>query len=87
MPTVFRSGRYRFFFYANEGSPREPPHVHAEADGQEAKFWLRPQVRLAYNDGLDSRALKELLKLVEANRERIEAAWRGFFGQADERPL
>ena len=87
MPTVFRTGRYRFFFYSNEGSPREPPHVHAEAGDEQAKLWLRPQVRLAYNDGFDSRALKELLQLVEANRERIETAWRRFFGQAGGRPL
>lgn len=30
--------------------------------------------------------LRELLRLVEANRERIETAWNEFFGQAVERP-
>ncbi len=30
MPTVFRSGPYRFFFYSNEGS--EPPHIHVQRD-------------------------------------------------------
>jgi hypothetical protein len=40
MPTVLRSGPYRFFFYAGDGS--EPPHVHVERDDSEAKFWLGP---------------------------------------------
>jgi hypothetical protein len=80
MPTVFRDRGFRFFFYSNEGNPREPPHIHVEAGDGEAKFWLRPAVRVAYNDGLDSRTLRELLRVVEVNRERIERAWTDFFG-------
>jgi len=37
-------------------------------------------VSIAYNDGFNAGALRELLKLVEANRERIEKAWNDFFG-------
>ncbi len=33
MPVVFRHHGFRFLFYANEGSPREPAHIHAEKDG------------------------------------------------------
>ena len=36
MPVVFRVGGARFFFYSNEGSPREPPHIHVEDAGSEA---------------------------------------------------
>jgi hypothetical protein len=79
MPVVFRVGGYRFFFYSNEGNPREPPHIHVEAGDGEAKFWLRPEVRVAYNDGFDGRTLRELLRLVEVNREGIERAWADFF--------
>jgi hypothetical protein len=35
---------------------------------------------VAYNDGFDGKTLRELLRLVEVNRERIERAWREFFG-------
>jgi len=28
VPVIFRSGGFRFFFYANEGTPREPVHIH-----------------------------------------------------------
>ena len=57
MPTVFRYRGFRFFFYANEGSPREPAHIHVEKQDMEAKFWLRPEVGLAYNDGYDAREI------------------------------
>jgi len=79
MPTVFLHRGFRFFFYANEGTPREPVHIHVEKDGVEAKFWLRPDVRVAYNDGYDARTLRELVEIVEANRVRIERAWNDFF--------
>jgi hypothetical protein len=59
--------------------PREPIHVHVEKGDQEAKLWLIPEVRVAYNDGYDARTLRELLEIIEANRERIERAWNEFF--------
>jgi hypothetical protein len=80
MPVVFRERGFRFFFYSNEGSPREPVHIHIEKDNQEAKFWLHPEVRLAYNDGYDARTLREVLGIVAVNRDRIERAWNEFFG-------
>jgi hypothetical protein len=79
MPTVFHERGFRFFFYSNEGNPREPAHVHVEKDGIEAKFWLRPQVQVAYNDGYDARTLRDLLWIVTANRERIEREWNEHF--------
>jgi hypothetical protein len=79
MPAVFRESGYRFFFYANEGVPREPIHIHIEAGDAEAKFWVGPEVRVAYNDGFDAKTLRRLLGRVEANRQRIEQAWHEFF--------
>ncbi|HEX7730469.1 MAG TPA: DUF4160 domain-containing protein [Terracidiphilus sp.] len=80
MPTVFFERGFRFFFYSNEGAPREPVHIHVEKDGREAKFWLYPQVQLAYNDGYDARTLRQLAAIVESNRERIERNWNEHFG-------
>jgi len=42
MPVVFRLNGFKFFFYSNEGDPREPPHIHVTKGGAKAKFWLRP---------------------------------------------
>jgi len=80
MPVVFRYRGFRFFFYSNEGSPREPVHVHAIGEGGEAKFWLRPQVRVAFSDGLDARTLRELSGVVEQRTELIERTWHEYFG-------
>jgi uncharacterized protein DUF4160 len=79
MPVVFRDGGFRFFFYSNEGSPREPVHIHVEKDGIEAKFWLKPQAGLAYNDGYNARTLRELLETIEVNKDLIERTWNEFF--------
>ncbi len=79
MPTIGREGGYRFFFYSNEGNPREPRHVHVRHGPREAKFWLRPEVVLAYNDGFNARQLNELQDLVELHRERFEGAWDDYF--------
>lgn len=42
------------------GRPREPPHVHVERGEREAKFWLRPEVYLAYKDDFSARELREI---------------------------
>jgi len=78
MPVVLRYKGFRFLFYANEGSPREPVHIHVMKDSIDAKFWLDP-VRVAYNDGFSAQTLRELLEVVEANAELIVGAWNEFF--------
>ena len=80
MPVVLRFRGFRFFFYSNEGTPREPVHIHVDRAELEAKFWLIPEVRVAYNDGYDARTLRELLQIVEANKELFVRAWHEHFG-------
>lgn len=53
--------------------------MHVEKDDIEAKFWLVPEIRLAYNDGFDARTLRGLIESIEANKERIKRAWDEFF--------
>jgi len=77
MPTVLRVGRFRFFFYSNEG--REPPHIHIKAGGDEAKFWLTP-IALATNHGFNGHELKEIEQLVEQHRVEFLEAWDEHFG-------
>jgi len=62
MPVVFRHKGFRFVFYANEGDPREPVHIHAIKDGLDAKFWLSPEVAVAYNDGFNARAFARIVR-------------------------
>jgi hypothetical protein len=67
-------------FYSNEGTPREPIHIHVEKEADEAKFWLYPEVSLAYNDGYNDRTLRDLLAIIDANRNLIVRTWNEYFG-------
>jgi hypothetical protein len=76
-PTVLRVGRYRFFFFSNEGF--EPPHVHVQDGSFLAKFWLAP-VELAASTGFAPQDLTRLRALVAEHREKLLEAWHEFFG-------
>lgn len=80
MPAVFRWKNVRFFFFSNEGRPREPLHVHAEGPEGEAKFWLLPEVRVATSAGFGRGMLAEMVAVVEQHRDEIERAWHEHFG-------
>ena len=75
-PTVLRVGRFRFFFFSNEGL--EPPHVHV-ADGRKlAKFQLEP-IELVRSTGFAGHELSQLRALVVENRLVLLEAWHEFF--------
>jgi len=80
VPIVFRWRNIRFYFFSNEGHPREPVHIHAEAPDGEAKFWLYPEVHVAESAGFDRRMLAELVNVVIEHRSEIERAWHEHFG-------
>lgn len=77
MPTVLRSGPYRFFFYSAD--QHEPSHVHVERDDAEAKFWLDP-VRLEGSRGFSAAELGRIERLVTENAETLRKAWDEYFG-------
>lgn len=58
MPTIFRDGPYRFFFYS--GDQNEPMHVHIERDDKIAKVWLTP-MRLSYSGGFKRAEIQSVL--------------------------
>lgn len=66
MPTVLRSGPYRFFFYAGDGA--EPPHVHVARDDGEARYWLEP-VRLERSHGFGREEINRIRAIVEQHQQ------------------
>ena len=80
MPVVLSYKGFRFFFYSNEGSPREPVHVHVRSAGCEAKIWLEPQVTIATSFGFDAATLRELVDVAQSHRDLIERAWNEYLG-------
>jgi hypothetical protein len=77
MPTVLRSGPYRFYFYSHE--PNEPPHIHIDREDLSAKFWLAP-VQLARNFGFRAHELRTIQSMVTEHSEEFLEAWDEFFG-------
>jgi hypothetical protein len=77
VPTLLRSGPYRFYFYSHE--PNESPHVHIDRDALSAKFWLHDGA-MAANVGFSARELRVLQGLVLEHREQFIEAWHEFFG-------
>ena len=85
MPVVLRESGLRFFFFSNEGSPREMPHVHVKGGDRDAKIWLEPDISIAESYGFNSRQLARIINVVTENRDLILRAWHEHF--ADGRPL
>jgi hypothetical protein len=80
MPVALRHGGLRYFFFSNEGSPREPPHVHVKGGGRDAKIWLEPEIAIAESFGFNSRELATIMRVVAENRGTILRAWHEHFG-------
>jgi hypothetical protein len=76
VPTVLRSGPYRFFFYS--GDRNEPPHVHVERESRRAKFWLQP-IRLEDSAGFGRAELRTLERIVVAHSDVFLETWHDFF--------
>jgi hypothetical protein len=77
MPTVLRSGPYRFYFYSHE--PNEPPHIHVDREELSAKFWLEP-VQLARNFGFRAHELRAIQSVVTEHSKEFLETWNEFFG-------
>jgi len=77
MPTVLKSGPYRFFFYAGDRSERV--HIHVERNTKIAKFWLEP-VRLQNSGGFERVEIAKIHRLVSANQKKLLEAWHDYFG-------
>ena len=76
MPTVLRSGPYRFYFYS--GDRDEPLHVHVSREANEAKYWLDP-VRLAWSRGFSGSELRKMEAIVGEHVQELTEAWNAFF--------
>ena len=77
MPTILRSGRYRFFFYS--GDRDEPMHIHIEADDNIAKVWLDP-IRLENSGGFGRPEIGRILNIISKHQIELMEAWNGYFG-------
>jgi hypothetical protein len=77
MPTVLRIKGYRIGFFSADFD--EPPHVHADKGGNQAKFWLEP-LQLAKNAGFLRGELGEVFDLLRERRQELLTKWNEYFG-------
>ena len=75
---------YKVYFWANEGEPLEPVHVHVSKGKQTAsstKFWItRENIELANNNSnIPQNDLRKIQKYLWANRDTIIARWYQYF--------
>ena len=87
MPQIFRIGSYSVYFWANEGKPLEPIHVHI-AEGRPydnaTKIWITSSGKtLLCNNAskIPPKILRSLIRIIEANTSDIIEQWLSLFGE------
>jgi hypothetical protein len=79
VPSIFDWNGYKFFFFSNEGIPREPCHIHVRKGEKTAKFWITPYVSLAATYNMSAKELLYLQKKVQENSDLIRRFWDEYF--------
>lgn len=77
MPTVLRSGPYRFLFHSRE---HDPPHIHVESSDGKAVFALSP-VESSDSTGYTRREVREIHQIVLIHRRAFLRRWYEHFEQ------
>jgi hypothetical protein len=65
--------RYKFFFYQADVDS-EPPHVHVNKSGSEAKFWLDP-IKVEHEGRFGKGDLRDIERIIEDNHDFLLDAW------------
>lgn len=78
MPTVLRSGPYRFYWFSHDAI--EPPHIHVDRDDRSLKIWL-DSLAVARNDGFGPVEKGRIVALVRAHRGWLLEEWHGKRGR------
>lgn len=81
MPKIFYRDGFKFFFYSNEGNPREPLHVYIKKGENNSKFWIKPEISLAENYGFSSKEINWIEEQIVEELKLIEDTWNDFFGE------
>lgn len=75
MPTILRTGGYRFFFYIND---HHPPHIHVEKERSTAKFFLQ-NAELVKSKRFNASELSEIRNIILENIELFKTKWNEHF--------
>lgn len=87
MPRIFKIGSYSVYFWANEGMPLEPIHVHISPNQPTAnatKVWITSDGKclLCNNSSqIPSHILSDIMRVIEARHKDVEKRWKDFHGE------
>ena len=87
MPQILRIGPYIVYFWSNESNPLEPVHVHiaeGKASANATKLWITSTGKVILcnnNSKMPEKILRKLMRLIEANTERIIEEWIEHYGE------
>ena len=87
MPQILRIGPYIVYFWSNESNPLEPVHVHiaeGKASANATKLWITSTGKVILcnnNSKIPEKILRKLMRLIEANTERIIEEWIEHYGE------
>ena len=77
-PVFKRESEYTFKVYSNE---EDRMHIHVLHGRSEAKYWLEPQIELAWNDGIAEERLSKIKKIIEKNADRFKEQYKEHVGK------
>jgi len=77
-PVFKRESEYTFKVYSNE---EDRMHIHVLHGKNEAKYWLEPQIELAWNDGIAEERLSKIKKIIENNADRFKEQYKEHVGK------
>ncbi len=86
MPQIFKIGAYVVYFWANEGEPLEPVHVHINegVPSQHAtKVWITKSGKciLCNNSSqIKKNVLRNIMDIIEARSSDVINKWYNFYG-------
>ena len=89
MPQACKLGSYWVYFWANEGMPGEPIHVHISQGTpteNSTKIWItsRGKCLLANNNShIPNHVLHNMMRIIEARSEEVIEKWESFFGKTE----
>jgi len=81
MPQELKIGPYTVYFWSNENNPLDPVHVHiaeGKAVPNATKIWITSTGKALIcnnNSGIPDRLLRRLLRIIEANAQKITTDW------------
>ena len=77
-PVFKRESEYTFKVYSNE---EDRMHIHVLHGKNEAKYWLEPQIELAWNDGIAEERLSKIKKIIEKNADKFKEQYKQHVGK------